>query len=171
MLKTIRYTQRKKKHLGESLLLIEREISSVAGTEARTWAYGELSGGSSLEDFESSSSMSRAFSSSLVIYGEDAGVSCITGLPGTANPVANEYFESGPIPTSDAADEGRRFLSAYKLFRLLTEECDRLGVDPCTLEELPMPSSKLARCKPPRTFWPRETGKFSSESFELCNDP
>lgn len=169
MLEIIRYKE--KKHQKESLLLIEREKSSVAGTEARTWAYGELSGGSSSEDFESSSSMSRTFSSSLVIYGEDAGVSCITGLPGTANPVANEYFESGPIPTSDAAEEGRRFLSAYKLFRCLTKECDRLGVDPGTLEELPMPSPKLARCNPPRTFGPRETGVSSSEPSGSRNAP
>jgi hypothetical protein len=67
--------------------------------------------------------------------------------------VANEYFESGPIPISDAADEGRRLrLSAYKLLRRLAEECDRLGVDPGTLEELPPPFSRLTRCEPPGTF-------------------
>jgi hypothetical protein len=57
-------------------VLIDRVISSVAGTVARTWAYGELSGGSSSVDLVSSPSKSKESSSSLVMYGDEAGVSC-----------------------------------------------------------------------------------------------
>ena len=80
------------------------------------------------------------------MYGEDMGVSCITGLPGTARPVAKEYLESAPIPTSDVAEDGRRVcLSAYVLLRRLLKESDRLGPWLRVIEELP-PFSKLARC-------------------------
>lgn len=88
-------------------------------------AYGELSMGSSA-DFESSSSISRIAPSSLEISAEETGDSCIIGFPGTARPVANENFESAPIPTSEVAAEGRRLRpSLYQLLRLPLE-WDRL---------------------------------------------
>lgn len=101
-------------------------LDSIHKSHGRT-TYGELSGGSSSTDFASSPSRSKLSSSSLEIYGDEAGVSCPTGLPGTANPVAKEYLESAPIPTSDAAEEGRRFRPS-RLYRPLLlrrpDECD-----------------------------------------------
>lgn len=112
--------------------------------EIRT--YGELSGGSSSNGFASSSSISNTSSSSVVIYGEDAGVSCVTGFPGTARPVAKEYLESAPIPTSDVANDGRR-LCAFAYRALLLRRCRR-----CCNPSFEGPSaqlSKLALCNLP----------------------
>ena len=171
-------------------------MSSAAGTVARTWAYlgggqsgqlasfkgtgsfeatgrthGELSGGSSSNDLESSSSMSSALSSSLDIRSEDAGVSCVTGLSGTASPVAKEYFESAPMPTSEVADEGRRLCpSEYQplLFRL-PEECDRFGLG-WLLEGPSAQLSRRTRCDrgTPRALLRRARSTSSSGSESSC---
>lgn len=108
--------------------------------------YGELSGGSSSNGFASSSSISSTSSSSVVIYGEDAGVSCVTGFPGTARPVANENLESAPIPISDVAKEGRRLCAS--LYRALLLRRRRRCCNP-SFEGPSAQLSKLALCNLP----------------------
>lgn len=104
------------------------------------------------------------------MYGEDIGVSCITGFPGTANPVAKEYFESAPIPTSDVADDGRRLCRpAYMLLRRLPNDSDRLGPKACGVEGLPS-FSKLACCDRVRCVCWGCRGSLVSSS-ESCKAP
>lgn len=81
------------------------------------------------------------------------GVSCITEFPGTASPVANENFESAPMPTSEVAEEGLRLrISRYHPLLLRPDECERFGLDlSCASRDGPAPFSRLVRWDPPLT--------------------
>jgi hypothetical protein len=85
-------------------VLMDSEVLSVAGTEARTSGYGELSGGSSTLGVYSCSTP-EALPPVRVLAFDDSALP--SAKPGVA---AKEVFASKPMPTSLVIEEDR-FLS------------------------------------------------------------
>ena len=84
-------------------VLMETVVLSVAGTEARTSGYGELSGGSSVVGMYSCSKSDALPVCVLVLVLEESVLcSAIAGL------TAKEALASMPIPTSLAPEEDLR---------------------------------------------------------------